>query len=121
MSSAISLGVFCRLAPSTIAIMRSRNVSPGLAVMRTISQSDSTRVPPVTLAAVAAAFADHRRAFAGDGAFVDRGDAFDHFAVGRDMIAGLDQHHVAFAQGRRPTTDVMPARVATRLARASWP
>ena len=49
MSSAISLGVFCRLAPSTIAIMRSRNVSPGLAVMRTTSQSDSTRVPPVTL------------------------------------------------------------------------
>ena len=49
MSSAISFGVFCRLAPSTSAIMRSRNVSPGLAVMRTISQSESTRVPPVTL------------------------------------------------------------------------
>ena len=48
MSRAISLGVFCRLAPSTMAIMRSRNVSPGLAVMRTISQSESTRVPPVT-------------------------------------------------------------------------
>ncbi len=48
MSRAISLGVFCRLAPSTMAIMRSRNVSPGLAVMRTISQSDNTRVPPVT-------------------------------------------------------------------------
>ena len=32
MLSAISLGVFCRLAPSTSAIMRSRNVSPGLAV-----------------------------------------------------------------------------------------
>ena len=28
MSSAISFGVFCRLAPSTSAIMRSRNVSP---------------------------------------------------------------------------------------------
>ena len=49
MSSAISLGVFCRLAPSTRAIMRSRNVSPGLAETRTISQSDRTRVPPVTL------------------------------------------------------------------------
>ena len=48
MSSAISFGVFWRLAPSTIAIMRSRNVSPGLTVMRTTSQSDSTRVPPVT-------------------------------------------------------------------------
>ena len=48
MDSAISLGVRERLAPSTSAIMRSRKVSPGFAVMRTTSQSDSTRVPPVT-------------------------------------------------------------------------
>ncbi len=46
--SAISFGVFCRRALSTIEIMRSRNDSPGLAVTRTTSQSDSTRVPPVT-------------------------------------------------------------------------
>ncbi len=46
--SAISFGVLPRLAPSTIAIMRSRNASPGLLVTRTTSQSDSTRVPPVT-------------------------------------------------------------------------
>ena len=45
---AISFGVFCRSAPSTRAIIRSRNVSPGLAVMRTTISSDSTRVPPVT-------------------------------------------------------------------------
>jgi hypothetical protein len=31
---------------------------------------------------VAAGFADHRRRFAGDGAFVDRGHAFDDLAVG---------------------------------------
>ena len=48
MLRAISLGVFCRSAPSTSAIMRSRKVSPGLAVMRTTIRSDSTRVPPVT-------------------------------------------------------------------------
>ena len=48
MLSAISFGVFCRLAPSTSAIMRSRKVSPGLEVMRTTIQSESTRVPPVT-------------------------------------------------------------------------
>src|SRR5437016_5609955 len=48
MLSAISLGVFCRVAPSTRAIMRSRNVSPGLEVMRTLIQSESTLVPPVT-------------------------------------------------------------------------
>ncbi len=46
--SAISFGVFCRLAPSTSAIIRSMNVSPGLAVTCTTSQSESTRVPPVT-------------------------------------------------------------------------
>ena len=48
MLSAISFGVFWRSAPSTSAIMRSRNVSPGFDVMRTVMTSDSTRVPPVT-------------------------------------------------------------------------
>src|SRR5438067_1394332 len=48
MFRAISFGVFWRLAPSTRAIMRSRNVSPGFEVMRTTMRSDSTRVPPVT-------------------------------------------------------------------------
>ncbi len=48
MLSAISLGVFCRSAPSTSAIMRSRNVWPGSEVMRTTIRSESTRVPPVT-------------------------------------------------------------------------
>jgi hypothetical protein len=48
MFSAISFGVFWRSAPSTSAIMRSRNVSPGLDVIFTLTQSESTRVPPVT-------------------------------------------------------------------------
>src|SRR6266508_3876105 len=48
MLSAISFGVFCRDAPSTRAIIRSRKVSPGRAVMRTTIRSDSTLVPPVT-------------------------------------------------------------------------
>ena len=48
MLSAISLGVFCRSAPSTSAIMRSRKVWPGSEVMRTRIWSESTRVPPVT-------------------------------------------------------------------------
>src|SRR5437870_1095376 len=47
MLSAISFGVFCRFAPSTMAIIRSRNVSPASDVMRTTSQSDRTRLPPV--------------------------------------------------------------------------
>ena len=48
MVKAISLGVFWRLAPSTIEIIRSRKVSPGLTDTRTTIESDSTRVPPVT-------------------------------------------------------------------------
>src|ERR1700692_3143467 len=48
MVSAISFGVFCRLAPSTMAIMRSMKASPGFTATRTTSQSDNTRVPPVT-------------------------------------------------------------------------
>ncbi len=48
MSSAISLGVLRRSAPSTSAIIRSMKVAPGSAVMRTTSQSETTCVPPVT-------------------------------------------------------------------------
>ena len=95
MFSAISFGVFCRDAPSTSAIMRSRNVEPCAAVIRTLIQSDITRVPPVTAerspplsrmtGADSPVMAD----------FVDRGDALDHLAVARDQVAGLDQHDVA--------------------------
>src|SRR5271154_4685249 len=46
--SASSFGVFWRLAPSTSEIMRSKKPSPGLHVMRILSSSESTRVPPVT-------------------------------------------------------------------------
>ncbi len=48
MVSAISFGVFWRRAPSTMAIIRSMNASPGFTATRTTSQSESTRVPPVT-------------------------------------------------------------------------
>ena len=48
--------------------------------------------------AVAAGFADDRRGLAGDRRLVDRGDAFDHLAVGRDDVAGFDQHDVADLQ-----------------------
>src|ERR1700723_179506 len=48
MFSAISFGGFCREAPSTSLIIRSKKVSPGLEVIRTLISSESTRVPPVT-------------------------------------------------------------------------
>ena len=50
---------------------------------------------------VAARLAQHRRGFAGDGAFVDRGHAFDDFAVGGNRVVGLDQHQVAALERAR--------------------
>ncbi len=47
-ASASSLGVLRRSAPSTIAIMRSRKDEPGWEVTLTLSQSETTVVPPVT-------------------------------------------------------------------------
>ena len=112
MVSAISFGVFLRLAPSTIAIMRSINASPGL--------TDDAHHQPVGQHAraagdggeIAARFADDRSRFAGDRAFVDRGDAFDDFAVDRDHIAGFDQDDIAFAQvgGRQVSVQRLPWR-----------
>ncbi len=46
---AISFGVFCRSAPSTIAIIRSRKLLPGSAVIFRTRLSETIRVPPVTL------------------------------------------------------------------------
>ena len=48
--------------------------------------------------AVAASLADDRRGFAGDRRLVHRCDALDHFAVGGDQVAGLDENNVAGAQ-----------------------
>ena len=48
MPSAISFGVLRRSAPSTRAIIRSRNDWPGSCVISTTIRSDNTRVPPVT-------------------------------------------------------------------------
>jgi hypothetical protein len=48
MFSAISFGVLRRAAPSTRAIIRSRNELPGSWVISITRRSDVTRVPPVT-------------------------------------------------------------------------
>ena len=61
--------------------------------------------------AIAARFPDHRRGFAGDRRFVDRGDAFDDFAVARDDLAGLDEHDVADAQIERVDAFDEPAQI----------
>ena len=98
MFSAISFGVFCRAAPSTRAIIRSMKVSPGFVVILTTIRSESTFVPPVTAAAVAAGLADDGRRLAGDGRLVDGGDALDDVTVAGDDVAGLADDQVADAQ-----------------------
>ena len=61
--------------------------------------------------AVAARLADDRSRFTGDRRFVDRSDAFDDLAVGRDQIAGFDQDNVAdLERGARDQLEVLPAR-----------
>ena len=98
MVSAISLGVFCRFAASTIEIIRSRKVSPGLTDTRTTIQSDSTRVPPVT---DEKSPPDSRMTGADSPVMAlssTDADALDDLAVGRNDVMRLDQHHVAFAQ-----------------------
>ena len=62
--------------------------------------------------AVAAALADHRRRFAGDRRFVDRGHAVDDLAVGRDQVAGLDQDEIAGLEGQ--CRDLAPVAVLGR-------
>src|ERR1700727_632631 len=82
MLSAISFGVFCRSAPSTSLIMRSRKVDPWAAVMRTLIWSDSTRGPPVARG------------------WVDGGGPLDDLAGGGDQVPRLDDHDVAEPQLR---------------------
>ena len=45
--------------------------------------------------AIAARLTDDRRRFAGDRRFIDRGHALDHFAVGGNEIARLDQNDLS--------------------------
>ena len=81
--------------------MRSRNDSPGFAVTRTTSQSDSTRVPPVT---ELKSPPDSRMTGAdspGDRRFVDRRHTLYHVAIGRNEVARLHQKRIAGAQRGR--------------------
>ena len=93
--SAISLGVFCREAPSTRAIIRSRKLSPAPAVT---ADHDPVGEHPRSAGharPVAAGLADHRCALAGDRRLVDRGHPLDDLAVGRNDLADLDHHAIA--------------------------
>ena len=84
MSSAISFGVFWRLAPSTIAIMRSRKVSPGLAVISHDDPVGEHARAAGHRGAVAAALADHGRGFTGDRASSTDATPSIDLAIGRE-------------------------------------
>ena len=78
--------------------MRSRKVSPGLTVTRTTSQSDSTRVPPVT----AEKSPPDSRITGADSPVIalsstEATPSITSPSPGID-VAGLDQHDVALAQ-----------------------
>ena len=90
MLSAISFGVFCRSAPSTSAIMRSRNVSPGIGGDPDLDPVREHARAAGDRGSIAAGLADDRRRLAGDRRLVHRRDALDDLAVGRDELAGLD-------------------------------
>ena len=97
MDRAISLGVLRREAPSTRAIILSRNDSPGAAVIRTTISSDKHGGAAGDRGAVAARLADHRSRLAGDRRLVDAGHPVDDVAVAGDDLTGTRP-----GPGRRP-------------------
>ena len=81
--------------------MRSRKLSPGSAVMRMMSQSERTRVPPVT---AERSPPDSRMTGALSPVIAlssTQGDALDHLAVTGKIVTRIGEHHVAAAELRR--------------------
>ena len=104
MFSAISFGVFCRLAPST---RRDHPVDERLARLGGDLHDDPVgqhRGAAGDRGAVAAGFADDRGGLAGDRRLVDRGDALDDVAVAGDDLPGLDHDEVAERSAAVPGT-----------------
>ena len=122
--SAISFGVFCRRAPSTSAIMRSRKPWPFSIVTRMTMRSLRTRVPPVT----ALRSPPLSRMTGADSPVMADSSTLAmpsiDIAVRRDHVAGFADDEVALLQFRRGHllfTAVAQApghRVLARLAQA---
>ena len=101
MFRAISFGVFWRSAPSTSAIIRSRNVSPGFEVILILTWSERTRVPPVT---ALRSPPDSRITGALSPVITDSSTvaiAFDDLAVSGNDFARAADHDIAGPQLRR--------------------
>ena len=93
--SAISFGLRWRMAPSTSAIIRSRNDSPAPLVIRTTIRSESDDRAAGHAGTIAARFANDGRRFAGNGRLVDRRDALDDFAVAGNDLSRFDNDTIA--------------------------
>ena len=112
MARAISLGVRCRWAPSTRAIMRSRKVSPGSARDADgQAVADERRATCDRAADIGAGLLEDGRGFARDGGLVDEADALDDVAVTGDRLALLDDDDVALAKLGGP--DILERAVGT--------
>ena len=73
-------------------------VSPGLAVIFIISQSESNSSSTSNSVMIAARFADYRRAFARDRAFIHRGNSANNLAVAWNIIASFHYNNIAGTQ-----------------------
>ena len=119
MLSAISLGVFCRSAPSTSAIMRSRKVSPGFDVILTRDLIGEHARAAGNRRAIAAGLANDGRRFAGDCRLVHRCDAFDDLTIARESSSPADTTTISPARSLElATCSISPSR-RTRLAMVS--
>ncbi len=124
MLSAISFGVFCRSAPST---RRDHAIEEGVALRRRDAHHDPVGNDQRAAGdgrAVAAAFADDRRGFAGD-----RPTSFTEATPSMtspsdwDEVARLDEHDVARLQLRgrhRPSTSPARRFGSCRRRDAAW-
>ena len=102
-----------RLLPLRAFDQRDHAVEERFAGIRSDPDLDLIRQNPRAAgdgAAVAARFANHRRALAGDHGLIHGGDAFDDLAVARDQVAGVAKHDVAGAQRRAGDLLDFPAR-----------
>jgi len=97
MLSAISLGVFCRVAPSTSRDHAIQKRLTGIGRNAHLDPVGEHLVPPVT-AEGRRRLADDGGRFAGDGRLVPRGHTLDDLAIAGDVAVGLDVDHVTGAE-----------------------
>ena len=124
MLSAISFGVLRRSAPSTSAIMRSRNDLPGSCVTSITSRSERSFVPPVT---AERSPPDSRMTGADSPVIADSSTEPTPSMISPSagmIIARLDDHDVALLQLGRRHLEAAVARAAlsvvVRVARSAF-